>query len=239
MAEHAQDYERALKEYDEALKINNLSGGTYQRRGEVKKKLGDIEGANRDFESASVFNRIWAQVLVDKGIQFAEEKNNNLAMQKYNEAIQTDSSYSKGYTYRGKLKGALGDTKGAIQDLDRAIRLNPEDSLSYRERGLQKSLMGKYLEALIDLDEAIHLNPLDSVAHVVRGAVKESLKRYKEALLDYDLAIVIEPNQSLAYRGRGRIKIRLGLNSEGCLDLSKAGELGNMGAYDDIQEFCQ
>jgi len=42
----------------------------------------------------------------------------------------------------------------------------------------------------------------------------------------------------LAYYHRGLAKILLGQKDNGCLDLSKAGELGSAKAYEAIKNFC-
>ncbi len=76
--------------------------------------------------------------------------------------------------------------------------------------------------------------------HRSRGFAKNSLGDYRGALLDLNKAIELDPNFVAAYFGRGLTKIKLvGQKDSGCLDLSKAGELGIMGAYDAIKDYCQ
>ena len=43
----------------------------------------------------------------------------------------------------------------------------------------------------------------------------------------------------MAYNNRGIAKYILGDKDGGCLDWSKAGELGYEDAYDTIKEYCQ
>jgi hypothetical protein len=52
------------------------------------------------------------------------------------------------------------------------------------------------------------------------------------------MAIAIDPNYGLAYYKRGLIKFFSGQKESGCLDLSKAGELGYADAYDAIKNYC-
>jgi len=42
----------------------------------------------------------------------------------------------------------------------------------------------------------------------------------------------------MAYYNRGLAKIQLGQKDSGCLDLSKARELGDADAFDAIKELC-
>ena len=74
--------------------------------------------------------------------------------------------------------------------------------------------------------------------YVNMGYSKHKLKDYSGAIADYTKAIEIDPNKSSAYYGRGLSKLVLGQKDSGCLDLSKAGELGYGQAYEVIKEHC-
>jgi len=70
------------------------------------------------------------------------------------------------------------------------------------------------------------------------GNAKYKLQDYKGEIQDYNKAIEIDPNHAFAYYNRGLTKILLGQKDNGCLDLSKAGELGHAKAYEAIKEHC-
>ena len=57
-------------------------------------------------------------------------------------------------------------------------------------------------------------------------------------MADYTKAIELNPKDADSYNNRGLLKLSLGQKDSGCLDLSKAGELGNEVAYDAIKKFC-
>ena len=57
-------------------------------------------------------------------------------------------------------------------------------------------------------------------------------------LHNYDKAIEVNPKFNRAYYNRGISKLLINDKVNGCLDLSKAGELGNSEAYSLIQEYC-
>ncbi|QQS29542.1 MAG: tetratricopeptide repeat protein [Sphingobacteriales bacterium] len=59
------------------------------------------------------------------------------------------------------------------------------------------------------------------------GNAKFELGDYQGAIQDYNKAIVINPKFSEVYCARRILKFVLGNKRSGCLDLSKAGELGN------------
>lgn len=55
---------------------------------------------------------------------------------------------------------------------------------------------------------------------------------------DYNKAIELEPNLASAYGSRGVAKIINGQKDSGCIDLSKAGEMGAYQAYDFRRKYC-
>ena len=78
-----------------------------------------------------------------------------------------------------------------------------------------------------------------SVESLNLGAAKDDLKDFTGAIADYSKAIEIDPEGADAYYYRGLVKLILGQKDSGCLDLSKAGELGYSEAYEQIDKFCQ
>jgi hypothetical protein len=65
-----------------------------------------------------------------------------------------------------------------------------------------------------------------------------NLEDYRGAILDFNMAIELNPKSGDAYYSRGLAKIALNDVNGGCLDLSKAGELGYDRAYEVIKKLC-
>ena len=59
------------------------------------------------------------------------------------------------------------------------------------------------------------------------------------AVNEYSKAIKLEPRFSEAWFNRGLVKLIKGDKQSGCVDISKAGELGQNQAYSLIQKFCK
>ena len=67
---------------------------------------------------------------------------------------------------------------------------------------------------------------------------KQQLEAYEDAINDCSKIIEINPKNLDAYFLRGVLRIEHGQLEAGCLDLSKAGELGDIKAYEVIRERC-
>ena len=82
------------------------------------------------------------------------------------------------------------------------------------------------------------IDPYYSKAYFNRGVAKSILKMYKESITDFTKVIQLDPTDTEAYNSRGRARFESNDKKGGCLDWSKAGELGDFNAYEVIQEKC-
>lgn len=94
----------------------------------------------------------------------------------------------------------------------------------------------EYEQIIRDYDKIIQLNPDFVYAYFNRANMRCSLRDFRQALVDYNEAIVRNPGFAEAYYNRGIARLYLGDTSRGIADLSKAGELGIVGAYNLIKK---
>ena len=104
--------------------------------------------------------------------------------------------------------------------------------------GNAKYKLKDYRGAIQDYNKAIELNPKLASAYLGRGLAKGKLQDYRGAIKDYNKSIGLNPSDAKIYILRGLAKILSGHKDDGCLDLSKAGELGDAEAYESIKENC-
>jgi tetratricopeptide (TPR) repeat protein len=118
-------------------------------------------------------------------------------------------------------------------------RTYSQTAQEYYNMGVVKTKHEDNIGAISDYSKAIELNPNFAEAYYGRAASKIELKDYRGAIVDYTETISLNPKHAKAYCGRGMAKIILDQKDSGCLDLSKAGELGYAEAYEIIKKFCQ
>lgn len=149
----------------------------------------------------------------------------------------------------------------AVIEFTKAINLDNKDIKLYLKRGLALMSGKRYIEAIKDYtfcidnvaslmmakqdkDTDLHQMFQDnlkykSVAYSRRGTTKGLLMDVRGAIEDFDSAIAIDSDNAELYVLRGLSKIQVGSKYSGCLDLSKAGEMGYSKAYDHIKKYCQ
>lgn len=98
-------------------------------------------------------------------------------------------------------------------------------ALSVENVRLQQELM------IQDLTHAIELSPRFAYAYYNRANIYFAQERVEEAIADYDEAIRLQPGMADAYFNRGLAHVKAGNVAQGREDLSRAGEMGVMVAY--------
>lgn len=105
-----------------------------------------------------------ARALFEKGKIAQKEKDNDLALELYNAAIDRYPDDAKMYFDRGSFKLSRLELNSdvaisAIKDFDRAIKLKPDYDAAYLNRGMALSYIGRHLRACYDFHIAQSLNP--------------------------------------------------------------------------------
>jgi len=179
-----------------------------------------------------------AKDLTQKGRELYEKREYMEALLNLNKAIEIDPNYAAAYYVRGNIKEAFEDHHGAMKDYNKSIEKNPKFSDAYFVRGNVKMNLQDYYGAIDDFSAAIGLNENYIEAYFNRGKAKQFLQAYEDAINDCSKIIQINPKNMDAYYMRGILRIDFGDTRNGCLDLSKAGELGDLKAYEAIKEKC-
>ena len=169
----------------------------------------------------------------------------NSALMHYDKSLQeTDSSpyasYYRAFYYmnRAVLRAEMIDFIASIESS--VPTLTMDDSGHTRARVSEQVTRGyDYSEAVADMEAAAEA--LGNIPHIWfnLGNLYCLSSRLVEAIGSYDKAISLYPYMGDAYFNRGLILIYLKDKDKGCIDLSRAGELGVGDAYSIIARYCE
>jgi tetratricopeptide (TPR) repeat protein len=179
--------QEAIEDYTQAIRLNPDYAAAYYQRGRILSKLGDDQGAIKDYI---------------KGLEldpFAYTPNREVA-EEYIKSLQISPKDADAYYRRGLVRYSLKDTQGAIKDYNQAIRLNPNMAEAYVDRGLARP-PSEHQQAIEDYNQAIQLNPNMAEAYYYRGRASNNVD-------DLTQAIRLDPNLAEAYLVRSLIKYR-------------------------------
>jgi protein O-mannosyl-transferase len=114
-----------------------------------------------------------------------EEKNYELAIQYYNEALSINSIDEESYMNRGNVYKDLGNFDLAYADYRKALSLKPENPEGWDNLGALYGIKGQYDSSLYYLSRAIKALPDYMPAYKNRALAYLNIKRYNDAINDF------------------------------------------------------
>jgi tetratricopeptide (TPR) repeat protein len=178
---------------------DQLTGWSYNRRGEARAKAGEDTQALADFEAAVRLGGSW-RATHNRGVSYAAAGRMEEAMVDFDRTIQLNPGYSNAYYNRGELRYRQDDYPGAVEDYSQAIKIGPPDAATFNGRGHAFYRMQKFGNALHDYGEAIKLDPSNPDPLINRGDTHSDLGQYGEAAADYRAAVKVGPDNARGFQ---------------------------------------
>ena len=123
------------------------------------------------------------------GRAYQDLKLNTAAIESYSIAIYFNPKNYKYWINRGLVKGALGDKRGALNDLSESILLKKSE-IAYLNRGVTFAALNNITQAMSDLNSAIKINPSYSQAYRNRGIIFRHKGDIASACKDWQTAMM-------------------------------------------------
>ena len=139
---------------------------------------------------------------------------------------------------RGVLRAEMIDFIASIQSNVQTLTMDDKGAIRARVSD-QVSHSYDYSDAIADMEEAASLLPDFPYFHYNLGNLYCLSSELVKSIESYSKAISLYPMMGDAYFNRGLVLIYVKDKEKGCIDLSKAGELGVEDAYGVIAKFCE
>lgn len=136
------DYQKAIEDFDTALKINPSFFYTYVNRGIVYGKVGKFNEAIADFDSALRLKPDYGEAYYYRAIADFNLNAIDNAIYDLTQAIKFSQGYVDAYNKRGQAYIAVGNYALAIEDFRTALSLDPENGALYYNLGAASSKAG-------------------------------------------------------------------------------------------------
>ena len=184
-----------------------------------------------------------------RGLYDLQNKQYNSALNSFNKAVEESESdtsqdrYSELYSAfyllnRGVLRADMIEFIASMQSNVQTLTM--DDAGTTRAKVSDRVTHSyDYSEAIADLEAAAAIVPDIPYFHFDLGNLYCLSSRLVEAIDSYDKAISLHPYMGDAYYNRGLVLIYLKDKEKGCIDLSRAGELGVADSYSVISKYCE
>ena len=180
-----------------------------------------------------------------KGLQEVGKRQYSQALQQLSKAVDAESSgvydpyYRAFYLMnRGVLRAEMIEFIASFETNVQTLTMDDQKNTRARVRE-QVTQEYDYSEALSDMEAAAEQLPSFPYIQFNLGNLYVLSSRFVEAIDSYDKAIQLYPWMADAYFNRALVLIYLKDKEKGCIDLSRAGELGVEAAYPAIARYCK
>jgi tetratricopeptide (TPR) repeat protein len=192
------DYDRAIQDYNEAIRLNPSYSYTYRERGLAYNGKRDYDRAIQDYNEAIRLNPSDASAYSDRGLAYEMKDDYDRAIQDLDAAIHLNPNLASAYENRGNAYEIKDDYDRAIPDFNEAIRLDPSDTSAYYDRGVAYYDRGDYDRAIQDYNEVIRLQPKVGYAVYMRGYAYLLRSNRTAAIADFEDVISRAPSSRTA-----------------------------------------
>jgi lipoprotein NlpI len=122
------DHDKAIADFDEALKLEPKNASIYNNRGNARGDKGESDAATADFEAAIKINPRYAAAYFNRGNALAAKGETERALKDYDAAIKNNKRNVNAYIARGALFLASGASAKARADMKQATRIAPKNA---------------------------------------------------------------------------------------------------------------
>ena len=187
-----------------------------------------------------------AEQLFMRAIHDYNCKHFNSSLNYYGQAVEQarskgtiESLYSAFYHLnRGALRAEMIDFISSIESNVQVLSMDDSGNTRARVKD-QVSRQYDYSDAIRDMRAAAETVPDLPYVYYNLGNLYCLSSEHINSIENYTKAIALYPYMGDAYFNRGLVLIYLKDKEKGCIDLSRAGELGVQDAYSVIKKYCE
>lgn len=203
------DFPKALKFLNRALKTNPHHPDLLVDKGKVLTEIGQTENAMLCFDKALSINERHTAALEYKASTLLLLKRPEPALGLLDSLLQIVPNHVRALNNRGLALEELGRYDEAIDSLKLAIASDPQNPEIWVNLGNVLCKSKWYNEALVAYQNAITINPDFAEGWLGRGNALGWLKNYEDAFAASEKVLAIRPDLAEAWNLRGGIYAKL------------------------------
>jgi tetratricopeptide (TPR) repeat protein len=206
----AEDYEKALSYFAEALKRNPNDADTYFQIGYCLGRLGRYSEAVELYRQAAIIKPDDIDTLNNLCVTYSSLGRYPEAIETCKQAIRIKADLPEAYNNLGWVYQRLGRYQEAIELCKKALRIKPDFALAHYNLGNNYIALKKFDEAIESFKQAIRINFDYAEGHLNLGASYYQKGQYEEAIESYKEAVRLKPSLAEAHLNLGMTYLRIG-----------------------------
>lgn len=195
-------YSQAIENFNILASLDTTDYWTFFFRGIAKYSLGDLRGAQKDFDNSVRLNPVFTNGYHYRAITESRFGKYDEAFSDFQRAIELRPGMEGLYYSRGVTYFMSQQFEKAVEDFNRYIRRQPKDPSAYLNRGASLLFLNDTTAALNDYNKAIKLDRFDAEGYIRRGRLFASMNRITDGIADMDKAVELDPKNTFAFFNR-------------------------------------
>ncbi len=187
------DFQGALNDVGKLIQMEPNNGSNYMARGNIKEKLGDIQGSVDDFKTGIEKNPNDDGFRGTLAISYFKRNEWATAANEYSGIIKINPNNVAAYLMRDNCLSKLGNKQAALEDYSQVIKLEPNKPGGYLLRGRTFAEMGRMDKAKEELERSTEMNYPDNarraVVHRFIGNVYSKFNQPEDAKRHWETAL--------------------------------------------------
>ncbi|MBF0520212.1 MAG: tetratricopeptide repeat protein, partial [Nitrospirae bacterium] len=216
------DFEKAIKEYEIALRLMPSYFGAYYNMGRAYEKLGNNALAEKCYLEAIILKPNFPEALNNIGTLFKKQGQNTKAHKYYALALTLKPDFVEAINNEALLYAAEGWFDVALNDFEKALRIDPSYEATYNNLGNLYFKLRRFPEAISHYQRAIALKPDFAEAHNNLGNCYDETGNLNDAVAQYTLAVKLKPDFAEAHNNLGTAFARVGRVAEAKIQYEEA-----------------
>lgn len=203
------DFDKALKTYEEILKVEDKSVQAYCNMGVIYRLKNENQKAYECYIKAINLDPKYEMSYNNLGNLLKDTKNYKAALKVYSDGIRVNPKNYHMYNNLGMVYEKLNSFDKAIQSYKEAVRINPNYDKAVNNIGVVLYKQKKYKESIEIFKIALKINPKYYELYSNIGACYNKIKMYDEAIEYLNMAIEKNPKNGGAYTNLGNVYNKL------------------------------
>ena len=151
------EFQKAIAEFDQAIKIEPGNGVIYFNRALMREKLGQLDEAIRDYDGVILLRVSPREAYFNRGTLLLNKKEHKAAISDFDSAISLDPKYEAALYNRGLAHYNSKNYFAAQADFNNLIKLQPKHANAYIMRSYVYCAQGLRMSAIRDEQMAVQL----------------------------------------------------------------------------------
>ncbi|MFA6989067.1 MAG: tetratricopeptide repeat protein, partial [Candidatus Gastranaerophilaceae bacterium] len=187
-------YAKALKEFNNAISLNNDNQKAYNNAGKIYREMGKLDKAEEYFRKAISASPNYSEAVMNLGTVLYQKNQPDEAISKYYKAIELNKKNSSAYYHLGEALVAKGEYSKAINYLNTSLYLFSNSAPVHNMLGNAYELQGNEAAALSEYKKSTLIKPEYSDPYLSIANVYETRNDNELAISELKNAIAINPD---------------------------------------------